>query len=140
PAPLLRVTFRRGETWKLSEVRAIAASEVPESHREFLIERVKKYFSAPRGQGKKAPRYDLAILVNPEEADSPSNDKAIARFAQAARDVGIRPFIVGKSEYARIAEYDALFIRETTSVNHHTYRFARRAAKEGLVVIDDPES
>src|SRR5690606_16632685 len=42
-------------------------------------------------------------------------------------------------EYARIAEYDALFIRETTSVNHHTYRFARPAAKEGLVVIDDPE-
>ena len=38
------------------------------------------------------------------------------------------------------AEFDALFIRETTLVNHHTYRFARRAASEGLVVIDDPES
>ena len=37
-------------------------------------------------------------------------------------------------------EFDALFIRETTSVNHHTYRFARRAAAEGLVVMDDPES
>ncbi|HEX7381617.1 MAG TPA: RimK family alpha-L-glutamate ligase, partial [Nevskiaceae bacterium] len=33
----------------------------------------------------------------------------------------------------------ALFIRETTAVNHHTYRFARRAAREGLVVIDHPE-
>ena len=40
----------------------------------------------------------------------------------------------------RIAEFDALFIRETTRVNHHTYRFARRAATEGLVVIDDAES
>jgi glutathione synthase/RimK-type ligase-like ATP-grasp enzyme len=39
-----------------------------------------------------------------------------------------------------LAEYDALFLRETTYVNHHTYRFARRAAFEGLVVIDDPES
>ena len=38
------------------------------------------------------------------------------------------------------AEFDALFIRETTSVNHHTYRFASRAAAEGLVVIDDPTS
>src|SRR5207248_5060634 len=38
------------------------------------------------------------------------------------------------------SEFDALFIRETTQVNHHTYRFARRAANEGLVVVDDPES
>ncbi|MHA0111298.1 ATP-grasp domain-containing protein, partial [Klebsiella pneumoniae] len=28
----------------------------------------------------------------------------------------------------------------TTAVNHHTFRFARRAAAEGLVVINDPES
>src|SRR5690606_2804007 len=29
---------------------------------------------------------------------------------------------------------------ETTSVNHHTYRFARRAAAERMVVVDDPDS
>ncbi|MGW8161641.1 MAG: ATP-grasp domain-containing protein, partial [Desulfobulbales bacterium] len=38
------------------------------------------------------------------------------------------------------AEFDALFIRETTGVNHHTYRFARRAVAKNLVAIDDPES
>ena len=37
-------------------------------------------------------------------------------------------------------EKPSFFIRETTSVNHYTYKFARRAATEGLVVIDDPES
>src|SRR5690606_2819495 len=40
----------------------------------------------------------------------------------------------------KVLEYDALFIRETTNVNHHTYRIARMAKAEGLVVIDDPES
>ncbi|HKK19225.1 MAG TPA: RimK family alpha-L-glutamate ligase, partial [Opitutales bacterium] len=35
---------------------------------------------------------------------------------------------------------DALFIRETTSIDHPTYRLARRAEKEGLVVMDDPTS
>ena len=40
----------------------------------------------------------------------------------------------------RLAEFDALFIRETTYVNHHTYRFASRAASQGIVVIDDPVS
>lgn len=48
--------------------------------------------------------------------------------------------IIDRTDYSRLVEFDALFIRETTSVNHHTYRFARRAAAEGLVVIDDPES
>src|SRR5206468_3306790 len=47
---------------------------------------------------------------------------------------------ITKDEYNNLGEYDALFIRETTNVNHYTYRFARRAAVEGMVVMDDPES
>jgi glutathione synthase/RimK-type ligase-like ATP-grasp enzyme len=47
---------------------------------------------------------------------------------------------LNRDDYGRIAEFDALFIRETTAVNHHTYRFASRARAEGLVVVDDPES
>ena len=48
--------------------------------------------------------------------------------------------IIDKSDYGRLAEFDALFIRETTAVNHHTYHFSRRAANLGLVVMDDPLS
>ena len=44
------------------------------------------------------------------------------------------------SELAKLAEYDGLFIRETTSIDNHTYRFARRAQQEGMPVIDDPLS
>jgi len=40
----------------------------------------------------------------------------------------------------RLPEFDALFIRDTTAVNHYTYRFSRRATVEGLVVVDDPDS
>src|SRR5690606_31511417 len=40
----------------------------------------------------------------------------------------------------RLAEFDALFIRETTAIDNHTYRFARRAVQEGMPVIDDPIS
>ena len=45
-----------------------------------------------------------------------------------------------KADYGRLTEFDALFIRDTTFANHYTYRFSRRAAAEGLVVIDDPDS
>jgi glutathione synthase/RimK-type ligase-like ATP-grasp enzyme len=39
-----------------------------------------------------------------------------------------------------VSYYDALFIRETTAINHYTYNIARKAEREGLVVIDDPTS
>ena len=53
---------------------------------------------------------------------------------------GNGPRVDHRDDYGRIAEFDALFIRETTSVNHHTYRFARAGGQRGLVVIDDPQS
>jgi len=82
----------------------------------------------------------MAILCNPEEAMPPSNERALAKFQKAARKVGIETERITREDYGRLAEFDALLIRETTSVNHHTYRFARRAQNLGLVVIDDPES
>jgi glutathione synthase/RimK-type ligase-like ATP-grasp enzyme len=48
--------------------------------------------------------------------------------------------LIEKRDYAQLAEYDALFIRETTAISNHTYRFAKKAESEGMVVIDDPTS
>jgi len=48
--------------------------------------------------------------------------------------------MIGKEDYGRLAEFDALFLRETTAVNHHTFRFAQRGEALGLVVIDDATS
>jgi len=47
---------------------------------------------------------------------------------------------ITKADINKINQFDALFIRETTSVNNHTYEFSRIAYSEGLVVIDDPWS
>jgi glutathione synthase/RimK-type ligase-like ATP-grasp enzyme len=47
---------------------------------------------------------------------------------------------VTRRQLAELAEFDGLFIRETTSIDNHTYRFARRAWQEGMPVIDDPIS
>lgn len=48
--------------------------------------------------------------------------------------------LITREDAGRLLEFDALFIRETTSVHHHTYRLARKAESEGLPVIDDPQS
>jgi glutathione synthase/RimK-type ligase-like ATP-grasp enzyme len=90
----------------------------------------------------KAPavRYELAILANPADKSPPSDPPALRKFEKAAEAHGFEAEIIGPDDFGRLAEFDALFIRETTQVNHHTYRFASRARSEGLIVIDDPDS
>ncbi len=141
PAPLLRAEFvRTAEQWHLRGVAVIASGEVPDTHRPFVGMQAKRYFERPARRTPRAPRYDMAILVDPEERDSPSSPEAIERFIAAARKHDIAAWTIGRHELGRLAEYDALFIRATTNVNHFTYRFARRAEALGLVVIDDPVS
>lgn len=140
PVPLLRAEFVHVDQWRLHTLKPIASSNIPDSHRPFVVEQATRFFARPRVTLPDAPRYELAILTNPAEVDAPSDHRAIRKFQRAANVLGIRASVVSSDDLGRIAEYDALFIRETTSVTHYTYRFASRAAAEGLVVIDDPES
>jgi glutathione synthase/RimK-type ligase-like ATP-grasp enzyme len=144
PAPILIARFQRGaEGWRLSSLRLGATSEIPEAHQDFVLETAREFFTRRRPTRPKATsplRYDLAVLWTPEDPSPPSDERAIRRFVRAAARQGINADIVGPEDYGRIAEYDALFIRQTTYVNHHTYRFATRAVSEGLVVMDHPEA
>jgi len=142
PAPLLRATFvREDDWWSLASVRLIATNDVPDSHREFVEQRAREYLARPRRRApRRTFRYDLAILVDPDEPQPPSDERALKRFARAAEELSVAATLVERCDYHRVAEFDGLFIRETTSVAHHTYRWARRAAAEGLAVIDHPES
>lgn len=143
-APLLRFEFsRRNRGWQLRKVRTLSIADVPESHHEFVLECAARYF-AGRGSGprkKSPPRFDLAILHDPKEHENaPSNETALSKFVRAAKALDINADLITKDDYGRLLEYDGLFIRETTYVDQHTYRFSRKAAQEGLVVIDDPQS
>jgi glutathione synthase/RimK-type ligase-like ATP-grasp enzyme len=142
PAPLLRVYFSYKERWQLRNINLLSGNDVPGSHRDFVATVANDWFARRRMPGRKTgtSRFDLAILHDPNEAEPPSDSRALERFVKAARALGVSTELIRKEDYGRIGEFDALFIRETTRVNHHTYRFARRAHAEGLVVIDDPES
>lgn len=141
-APLLRVNFLKHHSkWHLHHVDLLPTSELPAQHHEQVFNFAKEFFNKRFFIRKpNFHRYELAILVNPDEKEPPSNDAAIKKFIKAAESLGIGAWTITRDEYSHLPEYDALFIRETTNVNHHTYRFARRAAVEGMVVLDDPES
>lgn len=141
-SPFLRAHFHFSEQWQLQSIKPISTMEIPEEHYSYVEEFARLFFKSRLLTNKKTVsyNYDLAILNNPDDPLPPSCEKALQKFAKAANDQGLDVEFITRDDYGRIAEFDALFIRETTSVNHHTYRFARRAKAEGLVVIDDPDS
>lgn len=141
-APLLRAQFVYNKEWILQSIQPIPLNEVPEAHQRYVVKFAKSYFARNRFSGVRTARsvYDLAILVNPTEQAPPSNRRAMELFVSAAESLGFYVELISKDDYRRLPEFDALFIRETTSVNHHTYRFARRAEADGLVSIDDATS
>lgn len=142
-APLLRADFeRRGHHWRIRCVRPIAASDIPPQQQEFAIRATTDYFLGRRRRARKrvAPRYDLAILHDSGNPEPASNPRALQKFEKAAQALGMHVEFITRADFGRLTEFDALFIRDTTFVNHYTYRFSRRAAAEGLVVIDDPDS
>ncbi|KGE73410.1 RimK family protein [Spirochaeta lutea] len=142
-APLLRVHFTRTKRgWEIQSVGPVSLKEIPENHRDSLLAFAQAFFKrrAVVRRSKKQPKYSLAILVDPDEPAPPSDPKAIKRFVRAAESLGLEPEVITRSDYSYLPEYDGLFIRATTSVTNMTYRFARKAWADGLVVIDDPQS
>src|SRR5436309_1554376 len=81
-----------------------------------------------------------SVLYDPNEKMAPSSPSSIKHFARIAEKLSVDIEPITKRQLAELAEYDGLFIRETTSIDNHTYRFARRAWQEGMPVIDDPIS
>jgi glutathione synthase/RimK-type ligase-like ATP-grasp enzyme len=142
PSPLLRIEFERERVWQVSSIRPVGLHTLDDAQEDAFAEALdrfsKKLWRKPRA--RRRYRYDIAMLVDPNESMPPSNKKALKSFVEAGRDLGIEVDPVGKNDYPRLAEYDGLFIRETTASDNHTYRFAHRAEKEGMVVIDDPSS
>tara|TARA_R110002050_G_scaffold256245_3_gene395079 strand:+ start:7321 stop:9252 length:1932 start_codon:yes stop_codon:yes gene_type:complete len=141
-APLFKVHFIRHDTWIVKDIKVLTLSRLPETELPLINEFARKYFEKKRFNKSKFTnyKYDLAILVNPDEKTPPSCQKALQKFKNAANKKGIYTEFITKSDFDKINEFDALFIRETTGVNNHCYEFSRMAYAEGLVVIDDPWS
>ena len=142
PCPILLIEFRKSTSWRIEGIRSGVLHKLREDQEDHFANSLdsfsRKIWRMPRSP--RMARYDLAILHDPQEALPPSNAKALESFIRVGKTLGIDVDLIEKKDYSRIAEYDALLIRETTSVSNHTYRFAKKAESEGLVVMDDPAS
>ncbi len=134
--PLLRAHFILKKEWVLKKITPISANEIPPNHHDFVVQSAQEFFKKRPTRTKKIEtyKYDIAILHDPKEMHPPSNKAALNKFMRAAEKNHLCPELITRDDYARIAEYDALFIRTTTQVDNYTYQFARRAEAEGIVI------
>ncbi|UII33262.1 RimK family protein [Fulvivirga ulvae] len=140
--PIIQAVFVKKDKWQLQALKPLHLKDLDESNSKKLQEALFFYITGKKVVRKKYSRkkYDLAILMSPEDATPPSSPKAIQKFIAAADKLGFNTEVITKNDFGKLVQFDALFIRETTNVNHYTYRFAKKAESEGLVVIDDSNS
>jgi glutathione synthase/RimK-type ligase-like ATP-grasp enzyme len=142
PAPVLELTVRAGSDGIDLRVRRLSVDDLDESGARSLARELESFarMAWRRHPKRKFNRWDMAILVNPDEKVPPSNREAIKRFIKAAARQNIHAEAVRAENLKNISQYDALFIREGTAINHPTYELACQAEDAGLVVMDDPTS
>jgi len=142
-APALEVAIRDAQQW--ASIHRIGFHSIarltPEEKPRFLSSLSSYTNREWRDTRARTPsRYTFATLVDPNEQLPPSEISSLRHWARIAEKMGVEVEPITRRELAKLANYDALFIRETTAISNHTYRFARRAQQEGMPVIDDPLS
>lgn len=140
--PVISITIKaKNDGWVIEKLKNVSLSDITENHFAKLKDALASYLGQSWKTDKsKPPKYWLAVLVNKNEDLPPSNPEALEKLVAAGRKKGMAVEMIEKNDLSSLIEYDALFIRETTVVNHHTYRFANKALQENMPVIDDPRS
>lgn len=141
-APALEVSIADGEWATIRKIGFLPLNRMKPDEKARFLASLDTYTSRQwRDSRARTPaRYTFATLIDPHEELPPSTVGSLKHWSRIAEKMGVEVEPITKKDLAKLANYDALFIRETTSISNHTYRFARRAQQEGMPVIDDPLS
>jgi glutathione synthase/RimK-type ligase-like ATP-grasp enzyme len=127
---------------KIKRIRITPFTRLEDDELDFFVKSLTAYtersWKSPKA--RIIPKWSIAVLHDPNEALAPSNVESLKHWARLAEKEGVEIEPITKRDFNRLSEFDALMIRETTSIKNHTYRFARKAVAEGMPVIDDPIS
>ncbi|MFA6155272.1 RimK-like ATPgrasp N-terminal domain-containing protein, partial [Mesorhizobium sp.] len=125
-APALEVHIRDSAEW--ASIRKIGfhpLARMTEDEEKSFIQCLETYTNREwrDTKGRTPARYTFATLVDPHEELPPSEISSLRYWAKIAEKMGVEIEPITKRDLAKLANYDALFIRETTSISNHTYRF-----------------
>ncbi|WP_343714199.1 RimK family protein [Inquilinus sp.] len=141
-APILEVKVRFTDRFRIASIGELSIADIEGETETFFYDTLDLYTRQGWRNPKenKPAKYTLAVLFNPKEEFAPSTHRSLLKLARVAETMDMEVELIEKKDLLRLAEYDALFIRETTAIDNHTFRFARRAEQEGMPVIDDSTS
>ena len=141
-APALEVFAEFKDRLRIKKIGFASTGKLDDAELERLMAAMERYTAREwrDARGKTPAKYAFATLYDPREEMPPSSVESLKHWAKIAGRMGVDVEPITRKDLPRLANFDALFIRETTSISNHTYRFARRAMQEGMPVIDDPVS
>ena len=91
--------------WQIKSIKPISLNKLTSVEEQEHFANTFEKFSNKiwrKPKARKSYRYDLAILVDPNEAMPPSDSKALKRFVRAANQLGISADLIEKKDYMDI--------------------------------------
>ncbi len=142
PFPLLKIrVYRDEELWKVGQIypQSLGQLDPPE------IELLKEELDAPRfsiatPQAVRDTPDRIAVLMDDDDPFAPSDEETFDKLKKVGERRGVLYEQIDKDDLPVLAEYDALFLRTVTGMDHFSFLFAQRAKSLGIPVIDDPQS
>lgn len=140
--PILEIVIRRRRQLEVRSIAPISVRRLEGDARAAFQDAFARHRRRRWGRRRSRPtlKHRLAVLHDPAETFPPSDPGALRHLIRVGAGLGVHVELITRKDYARLIEFDALFIRETTGLDHHTYRFSKKAETLGLPVIDDPTS
>ncbi|UCC71498.1 MAG: RimK family protein [Gemmatimonadota bacterium] len=141
PFPLLKIRFYREDNrWKVGQVFPLAVNRVRPAELELLNQELStgKLFDASLAV-RESP-YCIAVLMDESDAFAPSDEDTFQKLKRAGERHGVLIEPLSKDDFRILAEYNALFLRTVTGMDHYSFLFAQRAKSLGVPVIDDPQT
>ncbi len=141
--PLLRVRmYRNGDGWRVGQIQPLALSQVGAEEVGRLAQQLGRgaVARAAKAPAPSSRRRWLAVLWDEADPTAPSTEETLDKLARIGARRGLMVERIGKGDLARLAEYDALFIRTVTAIGHYSFVFAQTAESLGIPVIDDTAS
>ncbi len=140
--PLFKIRmYREEKDWKVGQIFPTSISQLRPNELElFLKELSKGDFLAIASATTPPKPHRIACLWEPNDPFRPSEDETLEKFSRIALRQGALFEVIHKEDLPRLAEYDALFIRTVTAIDHYSFTFAQTAETLGIPVIDDPQS
>lgn len=145
PVPLLRVRLYHdldADRWQVGQIFPLGLPDLTPDELTLLAAELEKgrHLRLGAAAAREGRPYRVACLWDETDPYAPSDEETLDKFRRAAERQGALFEVIGREDLSTLAEYDALFIRTVTAVEHYAFTFAQTAESLDIPVIDDPRS